>query len=96
MTTTEPLVVDIDSDQELNSVFDEVKASFETIVESLTAAVKGLKELKKATKSSDSVIVTTKKGPKKLKDVIAGANKGNGGNGGNGGKAILAALQELN
>jgi len=93
MTTTEPLVVDIDSDQELNSVFDEVKASFETIVESLTAAVKGLKELKKATKSSDSVVVATKKGPKKLKDVIAGANKGNKGNGG---KAILAALQELN
>ena len=89
MTTSEPLVVDIDSDQELNSVFDEVKASFETIVESLTAAVKGLKELKKATKSSDAV-VTTKKGPKKLKEVIAGANKDKGG------KGVLAALQELN
>jgi 1-deoxy-D-xylulose 5-phosphate reductoisomerase len=80
--------VEVDSDHELEAVFSEVKASFETIVESLTATVKGLKELKKAAKSSSAeTVVTTKKGPKKLKEVVRGAKAG---------KGVLAALEELN
>jgi len=80
--------IEIDSDHELEAVFSEVKASYETIVESLTAAVKGLKELKKAAKSSSAeTVVSTKKGPKKLKEVVRGAKAG---------KGVLVALEELN
>jgi hypothetical protein len=80
--------IEIDSDHELEAVFSEVKASYETIVESLTAAVKGLKELKKAAKSSTAeTVVSTKKGPKKLKEVVRGAKAG---------KGVLVALEELN
>lgn len=80
--------VEIDSDHELEAVFSEVKASYETIVESLTAAVKGLKELKKAAKTSSAeTVVNTKKGPKKLKEVVRGAKAG---------KGVVEALEELN
>jgi 1-deoxy-D-xylulose 5-phosphate reductoisomerase len=80
--------VDVDSDHELEAVFSEVKASYETIVESLTAAIKGLKELKKVAKSSSAeTVVSTKKGSKKLKEVVRGAKAG---------KGVLVALEELN
>ena len=80
--------IEVDSDHELESVFSEVKASFETIVEYLTAAVKGLKELKKAAKSSSAeTVVHTKKGAKTLKEVVRGAKAG---------KGVLQVLEELN
>ena len=80
--------IEVDSDHELEAVFSEVKASYETIVESLTVAVKGLKELKKAAKSSSAeTVVSTKKGSKKLKEVVRGAKAG---------KGVVEALEELN
>ena len=56
--------MEIDSDSELNldSIFDEIKASYEQIISKLTDSVKGLKELKKEVKGLDAVKAVPKKG----------------------------------
>jgi hypothetical protein len=56
--------MDIDSDSELNldSIFDEIKGSYEQIVGKLTDSIKTLKELKKEIRGLDAVKAVPKKG----------------------------------
>uniref|UniRef100_A0A6C0DHT6 Uncharacterized protein n=1 Tax=viral metagenome TaxID=1070528 RepID=A0A6C0DHT6_9ZZZZ len=69
--------MEIDSDSELNldSIFDEIKASYEQIISKLTDSVKGLKELKKEVKGLDAVQAVPKKGRGYGKAVAAALEK---------------------
>ena len=69
--------MEIDSDSELNldSIFDEIKASYEQIISKLTDSVKGLKELKKEVKGLDAVKAVPKKGRGYGKAVAAALEK---------------------
>jgi len=69
--------MEIDSDSELNldSIFDEIKASYEQIISKLTDSVKGLKELKKEVKGLDAVKAVPKKGRGYGKAVVEALEK---------------------
>ena len=69
--------MEIDSDSELNldSIFDEIKVSYEGIIGKLTDCVKGLKELKKEVKGLDTIKAVPKKGRGYGKAVVEALEK---------------------